>query len=215
MSDQDAPLDSVLVEYRRYREAVQLHLEEAFKFTSIAALTEIVRRIGLRSGPETESEMTLAMDLAMFAQKPGRSRAIDRYAQAARYAPGSIEATVLVALRAASFHLIRFDERHEVAGWIVSDVRNETKLWFMDEGLAMTGKPGDNFATRLIALPPQYHAMLGAAVPLSKSLARQVFESWEARRGSYAHSDIDDTRFQELLYATAIGQGAMHGIAYR
>jgi len=215
MSDQNAPLESLLGEYRRYRATVQLHLEAVLKFISIAARKEIVRRIGLQAGPETESEVTLAMDLAIFARKPGRSRTIDRYAQATSYLPGSVEATVLAALRAATFHLIRFDERHETAGWVVSDIVSGAKLWFMDEGLAATGRPGDGFATRLIELPPHYHATLGAAVPLSQGLAKQVFKSWEARRASYAHADIEDMRFQELLYATAIGQGAMHGIAYR
>ena len=57
-----------------------------FKFLSRQALLEHAKRLGLATGQtlvaESEAEMTLVFDLALYTAKERRSRALDRYARA-------------------------------------------------------------------------------------------------------------------------------------
>ena len=125
MSEQETSREDLLTRYRGYRQAIQLHLNAAVNFLSVAMIKEASRRIGLLSAntivADHFSEMTLALDLAVFGQKPGRSRAIDRYAQATPFPDGSVEAVTLAALRANTFRVVRVKERHPIAGLIVDD----------------------------------------------------------------------------------------------
>ena len=78
--------DEVLQRYRHLRLISIGHHSGALKFLSRQALLEHAKRLGLATGgmlvAESEAEMTLVFDLALYTAKEGRSRALDRYARA-------------------------------------------------------------------------------------------------------------------------------------
>jgi hypothetical protein len=83
---------------------------------------DYAKRLGLTRGKvvvlDRTEDMTLAVDLAIYLAKPGRSHPLDRYAGAAQFRPGSDEATVLEAMRHARFSIWRVERLHEIAGLV-------------------------------------------------------------------------------------------------
>jgi hypothetical protein len=217
MSEQETSREDLLTRYRGYRQAIQLHLNAAVNFLSVAMIKEASRRIGLLSAntivADHFSEMTLALDLAVFGQKPGRSRAIDRYAQATPFPDDSVEAVTLAALRANSFRVVRVKERHPIAGLIVHDLAHREELWLMDEGLEASSHEGAGLAARLIPLET-FHTTAGAIVPVAEDMFKHALHSLAARRGKLDFSALDDPRLPEALYAAAISSNAMEYMAY-
>jgi hypothetical protein len=131
--------DQILQRYRHLRGISTGHHSGALKFLSRQALLEHAKRLGLATGSmlvaESEAEMTLVFDLALYTAKERRSRALDRYARATPLPPGSDSARVLEAMRHARFSVWRIKQRHETAGLIITDVLREAELWLMDEQL--------------------------------------------------------------------------------
>src|SRR5271166_2993328 len=118
----------ILRRYRHLRAIVTHHHSAALKFLTPAAIIERARGLGLAAGQmlitDNEKEATLLFDLAIYAAREGRSRAIDRYARAARLPAGSDEALMLEAMRHARFSLWRIERRHDVAGLVLTDLRD-------------------------------------------------------------------------------------------
>jgi hypothetical protein len=96
--------DQTLERYRHLRAISTGHHSGALKFLSRQALLEHAKRLGLATGgmlvAESEAEMTLVFDLALYTAKERRSRALDRYARATPLPPGSDAARMLEAMRA-------------------------------------------------------------------------------------------------------------------
>ena len=97
------------------------------------------RRLGLAQGKtlvvDSMDDLNLAFDLVIHTASKDRSRAIDRYARAAKLAPEFRRVIVLEAMRRARFSIISFVRRHPVAGLIVKDVFRDDDVWLVDEGL--------------------------------------------------------------------------------
>ena len=114
--------EEILDRYRRLRPISTHHHSAALKFLSGPALLAHAKRLGLAVGrtllADSEEEMILTFDLALYTAKDGRSRPLDRYARAARLAPGSDEARMLDAMRAARFSIWRIEQPHPTAGLI-------------------------------------------------------------------------------------------------
>ena len=129
----------VLARYRQLREISKQHHSAVLKFLSSDAIMSQARRLGLAQGKtlvaDSMNDLNLAFDLAIHTASKDRSRAIDRYARAARLAPESDESLVLEAMRRARFSIISFVRRHPVAGLIVKDVFRDDEVWLVDEGL--------------------------------------------------------------------------------
>jgi hypothetical protein len=217
MSDHAMTRDDVLLHYRTCRQAIRHHLNAAIKYTSAATIKETARRIGLLSegviAADSFAEMTLAFDLVVFGTKAERSRAIDRYARANRSPDGSVEAIVLAALQAGTFHIVQVKGRHHIAGVVVEDVVREKEMWLMDEGFEATLTDGMVLATRLIRLDP-FHSTAGASVPISRYILQDALLSLAARRGTLNAASLDDPRLPEAVYAAAIKSGAMDTISF-
>src|SRR5665811_1221428 len=109
----------VLTRYRHFREISKQHHSAALDFLSKDAIISQARRLGLAQGKtlvlDSMDDLNFAFDLAIHTAPKDRSRAIDRYARAARLAPESDEALVLEAIRRARFSIISFVRRHAVA----------------------------------------------------------------------------------------------------
>jgi hypothetical protein len=81
--------DQILQRYRHLRAISIGHHSGAMAFVSKQAVLEHAKRLGLATAgmlvAESEAEMTLVFDLALYTAKERRSRALDRYARATRH----------------------------------------------------------------------------------------------------------------------------------
>jgi hypothetical protein len=129
----------ILEHYRHLRGISTRHHSGALSRLAQPTLLEQAKHLGLAYGralvAESEEEMTLLFDLAVHTAKPGRSRAIDRYAKATALPMGSDEANTLEAIRHAKFSLWRIEAHHPAAGLVVKDVLRDNETWLVDESL--------------------------------------------------------------------------------
>ncbi|HJU16602.1 MAG TPA: hypothetical protein VJ770_09025 [Stellaceae bacterium] len=139
--------------------------------------------------------MPLIFDLALFTAKPGRSRALDRYARAARLPPGSDEALMLEAMRQARFSIWRVERRHEAAGLIVFDILRETEARLVDENFEAHAQEGIAIGGRL-SQPEDFAMTCGAFAPVTPDKV------------------AEDPRFAIALYRAAIASGMMEQVAF-
>jgi hypothetical protein len=162
---------------------------------------------------DSDEEMTLVFDLALYTAKDGRSRALDRYARAARLPPGSDESRVLEAMREARFSVWRIDHPHESAGLVVTDVLREVETWIVDENLEASAPEGLSFAGR-VCEPDRFAMTCGVIVPVDRELMEEVALDMLAwRRGDPEHV-AEDPRFATAIYRAAIDVGIMDSVAY-
>ena len=207
----------ILDRYRQLRAISARHHSAALGFVSRQAILEQARRLGLAEGrmlvAESNEEMTLVFDLALYTAREGRSRALDRYARAARLPPGSDEALVLEAMRRARFSVWHIEQRHETAGLVVTDVLREAQEWLVDENLETSAPEGMAFAGRLCK-PENFAMTCGVIVPVDPDLIEELTLGTLAwRRGDPARV-AQDTRFATAIYRAAIHSGLMNRVAY-
>jgi hypothetical protein len=176
------------------------------------------RRLGLAEGRlfilDSMDELTLAVDLAIQTAPPGRSRAIERYARSARFAPGSDEALVLEAMRNARFTIIQVKCRHRAAGLIVTDLFRKTELWLVDEGLEKSLPDGSAFATRYFT-PERFSMTAGVGMPVDSDLLRDAIESVPQLLRKPPTEVPDDRRLAEAIYRAAIADGTMERVVFQ
>jgi len=207
--------DQILQRYRHLRAISTGHHSGALKFLSRKALLEHAKRLGLATGgmlvAESEAEMTLVFDLALYTAQEGRSRALDRYARATSLPPGSDAARMLEAMRHARFSVWRIKQRHEAAGLIITDVLREAETWLVDEQLEASAPEDLSFAGR-ICEPDRFAMSCGVVVPVYRELIEEVALDMLAwRRGDPEHV-AQDPRFAIAIYRAAIDSGIMNNV---
>src|ERR1700733_1598908 len=86
----------ILHRYRHLREISTRHHNAALDCVARPAMRERAKHLGCLHGQTlvapSEEAVRLMFDLAIHTAKPGRSRAIERYARAAALSPGTDEA---------------------------------------------------------------------------------------------------------------------------
>ncbi|MGD1037789.1 MAG: hypothetical protein ABR878_11465 [Roseiarcus sp.] len=219
--DQQTPSPSrgeTLARYRRLREIGKRHHDNVLGFLAKDAILDHARRLGLAVGKtlvlDSMAELTLAIDLAIHTAPPGRSRAIDRYANSARLAPGTEEAVMLEAMRDARFAILLAQSRHSSAGLIVTDLFREIDLWLVDEGLEISLPDGAAFATRYFA-PGPFVMTAGVGVPIGREALTRAIESAPQLMRKPHVDAIQDRRFAEAVYRGAIEDGMTEKVQYR
>jgi hypothetical protein len=208
--------DQILQRYRHLRAISTGHHSGALKFLSRQALLEHAKRLGLATGQmlvaESEAEMTLVFDLALYTAKERRSRALDRYARATPLPFGFDAGRVLEAMRHARFSVWRINRRHEAAGLIIADVLREAELWLVDEQLEASASEGLSFAGR-ICEPDRFAMSCGVIVPVYREMIEEVaLEMLAQRRGDPEHV-AQDPRFAIAIYRAAIDHGILNNVA--
>ena len=179
---------------------------------------EQARRLGIARGRtlilNTEDELTLVYDLALYARQGGRKRPLDRYASSQRLPSNSDDARVLDAMLAARFVLIRVERRHPEAGLIVSDLMRKEEFWLVDEGMESSAPVGFRMATRVYS-PEDFHMAAGVFVPLTGFVLMGAF----ARRRLLSRMDSDeaaeDRRFAEAIYREAVQARVMEQVRFQ
>jgi len=208
----------IIDRYRRYRAVSTRHNSGAVKCLSSEALMEQARRLGIARGRtlilDTEDELALVFDLALYWRQGGRKRPLDRYAASQRLAPDSDEARVLDAMLAARFALIRVERRHPEAGLIVSDLIREEEFWLVDEGMESTAPIGLRMATRVYS-PDEFHMAAGVFVPLAGLLLMSALERRPLLLRMGLDEAVEDRRFAEAIYREAIRAGVMERVRFQ
>jgi hypothetical protein len=204
--------------YRRLRSISTRHHNAALKYLPRMGLPERARQLGLLPRPTlitgSEQELALILDLAVHTSKPGRSRAIERYAKAEAPVAGSDDALVLDALCAAWFSIWRVERRHEVAGLIVKDIASGNETWLMDQGLTGSVPAGYLLASRL-CWPAEFAMTCGVAVPVDSALLEDVIDRLAWMRGDNRNGAAADPRFAATIYRAAVEAGAMDNVEFR
>ena len=177
------------------------------------------RRLGLVQGRtlilDDMEEMNYVFDLAIYTAPPRRSRAIDRYARSAQLPPGSDEALMLEAMRAARFAILILGRRHDAAGVIATDLFRRTDVWLVDTGLEASLEEGAMMATRLYT-PEQFSMTAGVNVPFDLALIEDLYDALPRRLGETRLTDlIDDRCFAETIYRVALADGIMDRVTYQ
>lgn len=208
----------ILDRYRHLRAISTRHHSGALDRLARSALLEQARHLGLAHGQalyvESEEEMTLVFDLAIHTAKPGRTRAIDRYAKAAGFLPGSDEAHTLEAMCQARFSVWQIECRHETAGIVVTDLLRDREAWLVDEALTDAMEPGLTFASRLF-WAAEFAMTCGVVVPVDAMLMDDVLSEgatwlWHGDPQRVA----DDPRLATAIYRRAIDAGVMDHVAF-
>ena len=211
--------NAVLARYRQLREISKKHHHDILKLISGDAMLQQARRLGLVQGRtlilDDMEEMSYVFDLAIYTAPPGRSRAIDRYARSAQLPPGSDEALMLEAMRAARFAILIIGPRHDATGVIATDLFRRTRVWLVDIGLEASLEEGAMMATRLYA-PEQFSMTAGVNVPFDLALIEDLYDALPRRLGETRLTDlIDDRRFAETIYRVALADGIMDRVTYQ
>jgi hypothetical protein len=222
-NETDSPLPDrgeILARYRRLREISQAHHHAILKFTSPDLVMRQARRLGLFQGKmlvlEDMDELHYACDLAIHtAPAPGRSRAIDRYANSVKLVPGSDEAIVLDAMRSARFSLLAIERRHETAGVIATDLVRNAEIWLIDLGLESSVPDGAAMATRLFT-PDKFSMTTGICVPFEPQVLHDIKAELPRSLADVSMTRlIDDPRFAEVIYGVALASGILDRVEYR
>jgi hypothetical protein len=208
----------VLSRYRRLREIGKQHHSAILNFLCKDTIISQARRLGLAQGKtlvlDSMDDLYLAFDLAIYTAPKDRSRAIDRYARAARLTPESDESLVLEAMRRARFSIIIFVRRHPVAGLIVKDLFRGVELWLVDEGLESSLPGGAALATRLY-IPEGFAVTAGVLVPLDVELMADAIANTPQLLRKGSEEMIEDRHFAEAIYRGALASGLMQQVAYQ
>jgi hypothetical protein len=207
--------DEILQRYRHLRAISIGHHSGAMAFVSKQALLEHAKRLGLATGgmlvAESEAEMTLVFDLALYTSKERRSRALDRYARATPLPSSSDAARMLEAMRHARFSVWRITQRHETAGLIITDVLREAELWLMDEQLEASAAEGLSFAGR-ICEPDHFAMSCGVVVPVYREMMEEVALDMLAQRRGDPERVSQDPRFAIAIYRAALNSGILNNV---
>ena len=209
----------VIARYRQLRRISKVHSTEAADRVSPALFLQQARRLGLVAGNtivlDDMDALTFVQDLVNYTAPAGRSRAIDRYAKAARLAPESDEAVVLDAMCRARFVIGEVVRRHEAAGLILRDVARGEEVWLMDEGMEKSMPDGALLATRMYA-PESFFMTAGLFVPLDdRQLLNDAFAEVPYLLRKAPAAAVDDRRFAEALYRVALADGLMERMAWQ
>jgi hypothetical protein len=213
--------EEVLCRYRHLRAISTQHHSAALKFLARPTIMEHARRLGLTKGKvlvaESEAELTLVFDLAIYTAKEGRSWVIDRYAQAAQLLYSSDEALMLEAMRRARFSIWQVRERHETVGLVVTDMLRKVEEWLVDESLEATATDGTAFASRLCN-PESFAMTSGIVVPLNQDTLDEISADFLDLLASHHIQSArlaDDPRFATAIYRAALDQGVMADVVFQ
>ena len=210
--------EETLRRYRHLRAINGRQQTDALNCVSKTAMLDCARRLGLTRGRtivlDDPDEMSLVFDLVVHAGQGGRSRAIERYADKVRPAPGSDDALMLTAARNAKFAIWQVEGRHDVVGVDIRDSVSQEKLWLIDEALEASCPIGLVLVGRLMTVD-DFVMTCGVAVPINEMV---IIEAWKSmpRRTTASRAEIlQDPRFATTMFRAAIRTGIMQGVEFR
>ena len=206
--------------YRHLREILTAQHVAALCLVTETTLMERAKQIGMVQRREfachSDTALQLLYDHAIHTAKPGKSRAIDRYAKIALPSCSPDESLVLAALVRATFSIWQVVRLHDVAGVILRDCIRGGEIWLMDVSIAATASPGMAFAGRTCR-PGAFAMNTGVIVPVPADtvadVASEILPALGAAMGESAVDKVvNGMRLLTELYRSAIGTGLMANV---
>src|SRR5215469_1124304 len=196
--------------YRHLRAISTRHHSAIIPFISSASFLEQAKRLRLTTDgvfiSNSMEALTLVYDLAIYAAKPGRSRAIERYARTMQLAPDSEEMRVLEAMCGAQFSIWRIEHRHHIYGLVATDLLRQNEIWLIDEAMTASVRNGVRFAGRLSHLE-HFTITNGVAVPVVGALMEQAVADAIARTSKDPNHASETANFAADIYRAALDDG--------
>jgi hypothetical protein len=214
----------ILARYRRLRQISKEHHQAVLDIIAPDVVLDWARRIDLTQGKtimsDSEYEIRLAEDLAIYVARLGHSHPLDRYTRAAGFAPGSDEAIVLEAMHHARFSLWRVERLHETAGLILRDLLRDEEIWLLDEAMARSARPKMEMAARLVetdrfAMTARLIGPIIPALVTLPELTEEVFTRAPALRRLQGEARATDPRFVIGIYRAAVASGVMDFVRFK
>jgi hypothetical protein len=198
--------------YRHLRRVAGDIQNGALALVQYSHLTDFGRRVGIPSRRgvlnEDRGNQKLVFDLAIHTARPGRSRAIDRYARTVSFVPGSDEARLLQAVQRARFCFFRFESRHPVAGAVAYEIIEQRQFHFMDVSVGLSGETGDAYVGRLVEIDGCRMSCL-TIVPVNQEVLDRAGDRFPADAGGSMADKFQDARYAIAFYRTAVEYGIM------
>jgi hypothetical protein len=172
---------------------------------------------------DNESELAVLYDYCIYDHRElaRAGNAVERLAAHAPPPVGSDERLVLEAALAAKYRVVKVDEPVDGVGAQVTDLLRAESFLLVDRGLAMSARPGQLFATRVIA-PDGIHMTTGAVLPISDDdvlldirdeLGTELGDDADERLGSL--TTRERARLSAAIIRVCLAHGTSSGIAYR
>jgi len=207
--------NSIIARYRHLRGILQGQKQAAYAYLSEQTILDQARFLRMAAGKtvlaDTRDEYMLVVDLALHAPRFGRSRAFERYRNAARPAPDSEEAGVLDALCAARFVIGMIEGCHDVAGLVVTDLLRNAELQLMDLNLEASWSESFAFAAYLVTLDG-FSMSSSILVPIEKADLEDALFRLPPGRDGTVETLAADPLFAGLIWRAALARGAMDQI---
>ena len=204
--------------YRHLRAISTRHHSAIIPFISSASFLEQAKRLRLTTDgvliSNSMEALTLVYDLAIYAAKPGRSRAIERYARTTQLAPDSEEMRVLEAMCGAQFSIWRIEHKHHIYGLVATDLLRQNEIWLIDEAMTASVRNGVRFAGRLSHLE-HFTITNGVAVPVVGVLMEQAVADAIARTSKDPNHASETANFAADIYRAALDDGAIDRVLFR
>lgn len=204
--------------YRHLRAICTQHHTAVIPFISQAAFLEQAKRLRLTTDgvfiANSTEALTLVYDLATYVAKPGRSRAIERYARTMHLLPESDEIKVLTAMCRAQFSIWRIEHRHHIYGLVVTDLLRQNEIWLIDESMTASVRNGVRFAGRLCHLE-HFAITNGVAVPAVGASMEQAIADAIARGSKDPNHASETANFAADIYRAALDNGAIDRVLFR
>lgn len=205
----------ILTRYRHLRQISNKLHQSVLDIIAADVLIDWARRLDMTEGkavvPETEDELTLPEDLAIYLPRLGHPHPLDRYARVASFGPD--EAVVFTAMCRARFSLWRIERRHHITGLILRDLLRDEEIWLVDETMERRSTPGLKMAARLLQ-PDSFAMTARIIVPLLPHLMEETFARAPALRHVQSRVLADDPRFAIAVYRAAVTLGAIHSVRF-
>lgn len=202
----------IVQRYRHLREVASEIQDAALHPVTSETMIEFGRRLGaLRYGRvalEDDNDLKLLYDLVIHTARPGRSRALDRYARTVAFATDSDEDRVLKALQTARVRAFCIKRRHPVAGAIADDMIAGEEFHLMDIAIGMSSAPGAMFVGRLAGIEGFEMSCL-TVVPIDLAIMERLMRHGPSLNGGTNADPLQDPRFAIAIYRGAIELGTM------
>jgi hypothetical protein len=213
--------ENLLPVYQRLR-TVRLHLNNTLAgLLSKETLQASGRALGLLKRDilvfDSEDEMAILMDYAIYNVRPDGRNAVQRYLDESPPPPNSEQRAVLESMLRAYYSLVQIVDVERGVGVSVHDVLRDEPGFLVDIGFSATARQGMLMATRVIP-SDGFLTTGGAAIPVLPEAVpsiRKQLERTFAPDTDFTHlSPAQEADLAALLIRNSLAAGASSRIAY-
>jgi hypothetical protein len=160
---------------------------------------------------ETEDELALLAEYAIFDILHDGKNAVDEMLASEPPADGSDEMLILQAMKRARYTILAVKEALPGAGIIAEDLFHEEEVLLMDVGISKTVPVGAGLAGRIYSPLGTWWMTTGTGLPVDPEAGKKVSDRVQARGGL---SHFKQGELSATIIRACRAAGASHRIAY-